>query len=251
MVIASPGAQFSLPEAKRGVYAAAGGLARLVRLAGLQVASEISLTGKPISAHQGKEWLFVNRISKTPESLLDEAVELANEVSQLSPDAIIVTRAGLREAWETGNVGVASQNVKNRYDEKLYRGDNLREGMLFSPSSNYCFIGLLTFVHLIMRRTGCIQREKSAQMGQVKFVGGTDGKKGERERGGAGGYIILSLPIFILVATPWYLDIIYTQRQYLRTQLLGVGHGIDVHIQSRKHKINVVDGCVLLHHRLT
>jgi len=129
MVIASPRAQFALPEARRGIYAAAGGLPRLVRVAGLQVASEIALTGRPISAEQGKVWLFVNRISKTHESLISEALDLAKEISQSSPDAIAVTKAGLREAWEVANIGTAVENIRERYNERLFSGDNLAEGL--------------------------------------------------------------------------------------------------------------------------
>lgn len=135
MVVASPGAQFSLPEAKRGIYAAAGGLPRIMRIAGLQVASEIALTGRPISAQQGKEWLFVNRISKSPESLIHEAVQLAQEISQLSPDAVVITKAGIREAWDVASINQAKTNVKERYEEKLFTSENTLEGMLASPDS--------------------------------------------------------------------------------------------------------------------
>ena len=133
MVVASPRAQFALPEAKRGIYAGAGGLPRIMRIAGLQVASEIALTGRPISAQQGKEWLFVNRISKTPESLIDEAVQLAQEISELSPDAVIITKAGIREAWDVANVNQAKTNVKERYEEKLFSSENTLEGMPVRP----------------------------------------------------------------------------------------------------------------------
>ncbi|EGE07149.1 enoyl-CoA hydratase [Trichophyton equinum CBS 127.97] len=122
-------ARFSLPEAKRGIYAAAGGLARLMRIVGLQIASEIAMTGRVISPEEGKAWQFVNRITKTHESLIEETLELAREISQLSPDALIVTKAGLREAWETGNVEVAVGNIRAQYDRKIYGGENLAEGL--------------------------------------------------------------------------------------------------------------------------
>lgn len=128
MVVASPKARFSLPEAKRGIYAAAGGLARLMRIVGLQIASEIAMTGRVISPEEGKAWQFVNRITKTHESLIEETLELAREISQLSPDALIVTKAGLREAWETGNVEVAVGKIRAQYDRKIYGGENLAEG---------------------------------------------------------------------------------------------------------------------------
>jgi len=46
IVVASPTAAFGLPEATVGLYAAAGGLPRIVRNAGLQIASEVAMTGR-------------------------------------------------------------------------------------------------------------------------------------------------------------------------------------------------------------
>lgn len=129
MVIASPRAQFALPEAKRGLYASAGGLPRVVRTAGIQIASEIAMTGRRISAQEGKQWLFVNRISQTHETLLDEAVALAKEISELSPDAVVVTRGGLRDALEVASVENAHAVTKERYEERLYSGPNMIEGL--------------------------------------------------------------------------------------------------------------------------
>ncbi|PGH03982.1 hypothetical protein AJ79_07214 [Helicocarpus griseus UAMH5409] len=129
MVVASPRAKFSLPEAKRGVYAGAGGLPRLTNIAGLQIASEVALTGRNISAEEAKSWHLVNRISKTHESLMDEALALAKEITLVSPDAIIITRAGIRETWEVGDVTKAEQNTQERYGKGLMEGQNLREGL--------------------------------------------------------------------------------------------------------------------------
>lgn len=99
-----------------------------MRIVGLQIASEIAMTGRVISPEEGKAWQFVNRITKTHESLIEETLELAREISQLSPDALIVTKAGLREAWETGNVEVAVGKIRAQYDRKIYGGENLAEG---------------------------------------------------------------------------------------------------------------------------
>jgi len=109
MVVASPNASFGLPEATVGLYAAAGGLPRIVRNVGLQVGSEIAMISQ--------------------ETVIDEAVEMAKKVAGLSPDAIIVTRAGLREAWETGSVERATQRVSDRYDMHLFEGENMKIGL--------------------------------------------------------------------------------------------------------------------------
>lgn len=159
MIVASPQAQFALPEASRGLYAAAGGLSRLVRLAGITIASEIAMAGRVLSAEEAAKYLIVNKVTKSYESLLEEAVQMASKVSKcslnrmrcwyvfryfqhtltmaflrtqvasLSPDAIVVTRHGLRQSWETGSVERASQLTETQYGAALREGDNLAIGL--------------------------------------------------------------------------------------------------------------------------
>jgi len=129
MVVASPTASFALPEALRGIWAGAGGPARLVRNVGLPVASEIALTGKPISANRALALNLINRISSSQDTLVTDAVKLANEIADISPDAAIVTRASLREAWETSSVERATQLVGDRYRDGLLEGENAKEGL--------------------------------------------------------------------------------------------------------------------------
>ncbi|KAM3424119.1 hypothetical protein BST61_g11335 [Cercospora zeina] len=129
MIVASPKAVFGLPEASRGLYAGAGGLSRLVRLAGMTLASEIAMAGRTLSGQEAAQCGIANRVSQTHESVVDEALELASKVAGLSPDAIIVTRHGLRESWEEASVERASQNTEQRYGAGLRNGENLGIGL--------------------------------------------------------------------------------------------------------------------------
>ncbi|KAF2109677.1 ClpP/crotonase-like domain-containing protein [Lophiotrema nucula] len=129
MVVAAPSATFGLPEALRGIFAGAGGPARLVRNVGIPIASEMALTGVPITAQRAKELNLVNRISPSQDTVVDEAIKLANSIANISPDAAIVTRAALREAWETGSVERATQLTIERYNEALNSGENALEGL--------------------------------------------------------------------------------------------------------------------------
>lgn len=129
MVVASPTASFGLPEATVGLYAAAGGLPRLAHNTSLQIASEIAMTGRRLSAQEALGYHVINKISKSQESVVDEAVELAKKVAALSPDAIVVTRAGLREAWEQGSVERGVQRVGERYERGLFEGENIKIGL--------------------------------------------------------------------------------------------------------------------------
>ena len=53
LIVAGRTAQFGLPEAKRGLAAAAGGLLRLTRLIPERIAMEMTLTGDRVSAELG------------------------------------------------------------------------------------------------------------------------------------------------------------------------------------------------------
>ncbi|KAL4948198.1 ClpP/crotonase-like domain-containing protein [Aspergillus filifer] len=129
MVVASPTAQFSLPEVQRGLYAGAGGLSRIIRTVGMQVGTELALTGRRISATEAKSLRLVNHVSESPEKVLNDAIELANRVADVSPDAVIVSRHGLREAWETGSVEQASRATAVLYGAKLVKGENIKRGL--------------------------------------------------------------------------------------------------------------------------
>ena len=127
--MASPTATFGLPEALVGVYPAAGGLPRLIHNTSLQIASEIALTGRRLTAEEALKFNLINKISQSQASLVEESIEMAKKVAMLSPDSVIVTRAGLREAWETASVERAVQITGERYDRQLFEGENMKIGV--------------------------------------------------------------------------------------------------------------------------
>ncbi|RDW80763.1 hypothetical protein BP5796_05461 [Coleophoma crateriformis] len=129
MVVASPLATFGLPEAQVGLYAAAGGLPRIVRTCGLHIASEIALTGRRLTAQEAFSYNVVNKVSQSPEAVVGDAVDLAMKVAAISPDAAIVTRHGLREAWNEGSVETAAKNTSDRYTDGLFQGENFKIGV--------------------------------------------------------------------------------------------------------------------------
>jgi len=139
LVVSSPKAVFGLPEAKVGVYAGAGGLARVVRNCGLQIGSEIALTGQNISAQEAKSYNLINRIAQSSDTVVSEAVELAKLIAKNSPDSVLVSRQGLREAWETGSVERATQLTAERWSQKLLTGENMKVGLAaFAAKKETC-----------------------------------------------------------------------------------------------------------------
>lgn len=129
IAIASPNAQFGLPEAQVGVYAYGGGLPRLVHIVGMQAASDIALTCRRVSATEALSLRLISGISKSPESLLEETLAKAKQIAGISPDGTIVTRAGLREAWETGSMERAYQITHETLYDRLIETENCGEGL--------------------------------------------------------------------------------------------------------------------------
>lgn len=130
MIVAAPNATFGLPEALRGIYAGAGGLPRLLRNTSLPLANEIALTARFLSAQEALNFQLINKVSKSQETVVDEAVALAEKVAAISPDAIIVSRAAIREAWERDSVERAFQTADERWRDGLMSGENTKEGLL-------------------------------------------------------------------------------------------------------------------------
>ena len=100
MLVAAKGAKLGVPEVKRSLVAAGGALLRLPRKLPLNVATEMALTGDPISAERGYELGLVNRLAE-PGSALDAAVELAEQIACNGPLALAATKQILeaRRDW--------------------------------------------------------------------------------------------------------------------------------------------------------
>jgi enoyl-CoA hydratase/carnithine racemase len=129
LVVAAENATFGLPEVKRGVAPIGGCLPRLIRTIGLQRASEFALTGRSISASEALAWGLVNKVVPPEDDVVAEAVRYASLIAENSPDAIICTRAGLRQGWETAAVERAVDITLEREWAELQRGENIREGL--------------------------------------------------------------------------------------------------------------------------
>lgn len=95
---------------------------------GMHLGSELALTGRTLTAEQLKHHGFC-RVSTSQDSLIDEALKTAEEIAAQSPDAVIVTRAALRDAWEHGSVERSSQLIEQRYRSALLQGENLQIGL--------------------------------------------------------------------------------------------------------------------------
>ena len=96
LVVAHTDAKFGIPEAKRGLVAAAGGVMMLPDQIPERVAMELALTGEFIGAERAYELGLINRISDGP--ALDGAMELARTIAANGPLAVRVSKAVMKES---------------------------------------------------------------------------------------------------------------------------------------------------------
>jgi enoyl-CoA hydratase len=97
LIVASRGARLGIPEVKRGLVAAAGGLLRLPRGLPGNIAMELALTGDPILAERAAELGLVNRLAEPGEALAT-ALELAGTIAENGPLALAASKRILTEA---------------------------------------------------------------------------------------------------------------------------------------------------------
>jgi crotonobetainyl-CoA hydratase len=113
LVVAQASAQFGLPEVKRGLIAAAGGLFRIVDQLPRKVAMQLLVTGDPISAEDAARWGLINEV--VPDgTVLDAALALADRITVNAPLAVQASKrvaAGVddgaitreADAWKRSN----------------------------------------------------------------------------------------------------------------------------------------------------
>jgi enoyl-CoA hydratase/carnithine racemase len=131
LVLAARGrARFGLPEVTKGVVALAGALLRLPGIVGRQRAAEMALLGRiGYGADEMREWGVVNFVVPEGGDVVAEAVKVAEEVSGNSPDAVMVSREGLRLAMEGGPPERSTQVLADGWYGRIDGGENMREGL--------------------------------------------------------------------------------------------------------------------------
>ena len=99
VIVASETAQFGQPEINLGLIPGAGGTQRLTRAAGKAVAMDVILSGRFLSAAEGKEAGLVSRVVAA-EAWLDEAKRVAQAIAEKSPVALRLAKLAVNRAYE-------------------------------------------------------------------------------------------------------------------------------------------------------
>ena len=124
LIVANAGAKFGIPEAKRGLAAAAGGLIKLPRQIPPRIAMELALTGDFIDAARAYALGFVNRVVDGP--AIDGAKELARRIAENGPLAVAATKQVVRNSflWSDDEMWDKQQAILGN----LFATNDAREG---------------------------------------------------------------------------------------------------------------------------
>ena len=121
LVVSVDSARFGVPEVKRGLFAAGGGV-RLPARIPLAVALEMGLTGDPIDAARAKELGLINQVVPAAE-LRDAALALAARVSANGPLAVQATKQLMLDEIGNGNGALLGELQK-----KVFGSEDAMEG---------------------------------------------------------------------------------------------------------------------------
>jgi enoyl-CoA hydratase/carnithine racemase len=124
-VIAGETAKFGLPEAKRGMLAAAGGAYRLPRLLPRAIAMEMIATGAAIDAAWAAQFGLINRLVPAGEAVA-AARDFAAEIARSAPLAVREGLALARATFDHDDVALA--RMTHEANKRLFATEDFKEG---------------------------------------------------------------------------------------------------------------------------
>lgn len=112
LMVAATDARFGLPESKRGLAAAAGGLLRLPRAIPPRIAMELALTGDQVGAELLYRHGLINALTE-PGGALAAAVELARRIIPNAPLSLAASKRVINDQrdWSTAESFERQQEV--------------------------------------------------------------------------------------------------------------------------------------------
>lgn len=130
LVIARASASFGLPEVKRGLIAAAGGVFRIAEQLPRKIAMELLFTGEPMSAADALKWGLINQV--VPDGTeVDAALALAERIAVNAPLAV---QASKRVAYRADDGVITDDETgwarTTREFPTLLKSEDAKEGPL-------------------------------------------------------------------------------------------------------------------------
>ena len=112
LIVAADNSMFGIPEVKRGLAAAAGGLVRLPRQIPSRVAMEMALTGDFMGAERAMSVGLINQIAPAGEALA-QAKALAAKIAENGPLAVKRSKQVIKESidWSQDEMFANQQEI--------------------------------------------------------------------------------------------------------------------------------------------
>lgn len=126
IIVASETAKFGQPEIAIGVIPGAGGTQRLPLAVGKNIAMEMVLNNRTLSAQEALQLGMVNRVVPT-ERYLDEAVGLAAQIADRAPLAVRAAKRLINQAYESP-LAAGLQQERDQF-HALFGSQDRTEGM--------------------------------------------------------------------------------------------------------------------------
>lgn len=121
LIVSVDTARFGIPEVKRGLFAAGGGV-RLPARIPLAVAMEMGLTGDPIDANRAAELGIINQVVSAGQ-LKEAALALAARVTANGPLAVQATKQLMLDEIGNGNPALLGELQKT-----VFSSEDAKEG---------------------------------------------------------------------------------------------------------------------------
>ncbi|MFF4961054.1 crotonase/enoyl-CoA hydratase family protein [Streptomyces sp. NPDC001222] len=126
LIVAAEDAHFGLPEVKRGLIAAGGGVIRLPRRIPYHLAMEFLLTGEPVSGRRAGELGLANRVVPAGDAV-NESLLLAEQLAANAPLALAAVKTVVRAA--DGAPEADAFAAQRAVMGQLMASTDVREGM--------------------------------------------------------------------------------------------------------------------------
>jgi enoyl-CoA hydratase len=125
-ILAADTAKFGQPEINLGIIPGAGGTQRLPRFVGKAKAMEMALTGRMMDAAEAERCGLVSRVVPA-DQLLDEAIETAQKICEMSLPSVMMAKESVNRAFET----TLTEGVRfeRRLFHSLFATEDQKEGM--------------------------------------------------------------------------------------------------------------------------
>lgn len=126
MIVASESAKFGQPEITIGIIPGAGGTQRLARLLGKNLAMEMVINNRTLTASEALQFGLANRVVPV-DGYLDAAVAFAEEIASRAPLAVRMAKDSVNAAFETTLTEGLRAEKRNFYP--LFSTEDQKEGM--------------------------------------------------------------------------------------------------------------------------